>query len=125
MITRLTYYPEGTTPKKLIHSELWWQGPSWLGKQKDAWPSQQNRPLVTDLHEIKTNHNTQQTQCMLGNNSAGTSTNLPNILFSRWSDDLKLFRITSYILRFIQNCRNKQNKIVGPISCIEQKKSFE
>lgn len=107
----------GVPADKLISSSIWWHGPSWLSKPSNEWP-QQDHKLETTLPELKK----QNTTC----NTIITQTrkDFINNLMTKWSSATKLFRVFSYVLRFIHNCRNKNNKIIVSLSSTEIKQSI-
>lgn len=89
----------GILPHSLKNHSLWWNGPQWLKKPADQWPAS-NFNVTTEekLPDMKTN---------------STSTNLIasaepewNLLskFSKWTQLQSTF---AYILRFINNSKDK------------------
>ena len=43
----------GSSPSELAESPLWWDGPEWLRKEKDAWPKMQQADRPKVMQEIK------------------------------------------------------------------------
>lgn len=80
----------GVDPNVLTNSELWWVGPPWLADKPEQWPQQPDE-AVTDVPDQK--------QVI----ALATVTCSTNELFNRYSDYMRLVRVTAYCLRFI-NC---------------------
>lgn len=107
----------GMSPSKLSKNELWWHGPTWLLSPMSEWPQSNQTISIADTMIIEaavkapkpiasvaivdfeapltrivvTNH----TQHEVGVHEA----------ISNWR---KLLRVTSYVMRFITNCRQKK-----------------
>lgn len=94
----------GIRPRLLIGNELWWHGPPFLFKSENEWPVTKCAP--ESLPETKVNL---------------TTKDLPNyeIPFDKYSKLYKLQRIFAYVLRFINNTKNKTNKINGELTYSE------
>nr|CAH7762481.1 unnamed protein product [Callosobruchus chinensis] len=92
----------GLSPKRLLQSDLWFHGPTWL-TNPDDWPimptSSVELPEKRKLCILSTNHQTY-------------------FPFERFSSLTKLKRSFAFILRFIANCRSK-SKNVRPLSVTE------
>lgn len=100
-------------------SKLWFEGPSFLSKPSQEWPQNHNQSLST-LPELKPIH---KTLCNTTQGSDSTNSNFINTLISKYSSDIKLFKIFAYILRFVHNCKTKHDKCTGPITCKERNES--
>ena len=88
----------GLLPLDLIEHPLWWSGPDWLKHDSDHWPNQtdqqpSNSPEA-ELEEI----------CHVTTTSPDAVE--PLVSLDRYSSFIKLTRVTAWILRFIQACRN-------------------
>nr|CAH7716528.1 unnamed protein product [Callosobruchus chinensis] len=92
----------GLSPKRLLQSDLWFHGPTWL-TNPDDWPimptSSVELPEKRKLCILSTNHQAY-------------------FPFERFSSLTKLKRSFAFILRFIANCRSK-SKNVRPLSVTE------
>lgn len=104
----------GLPADKLANCNLWWQGPYWLNKRIDDWPSHKTTlpPLPVYCEAIVAHCN--------------VATNVqPNLfmteLFKRWSNLSKLINCVAVMLRFRNNCLNRDNRIIGPFSVDELK----
>lgn len=90
----------GLDPLDLIHHELWWDGPPWLQRQ-DLLP---NHLVPMDPHDT----------IQMASEAKAAIVALPAhvevSLFSRFSNLLKLKRVTAYCIRFIRNCRMRISK---------------
>ena len=83
----------------LVNNEIWLKGPVWLSNN-EYWPNNHNNfCLKSDQALILSN--------VVKNNTLTVKTceGLPDL--SRFSSFMKLLKVTSYVLRFINNCRNK------------------
>ncbi|XP_070521658.1 uncharacterized protein [Cardiocondyla obscurior] len=75
----------GQTPHVFLQNKMWQEGPPWLTKNENEWPSGDYQAI--DIPELKTN------TCLV------ITYNEP-ILFQRFSSFSKLCRIIAYCLRF-------------------------
>ena len=100
----------GVSPEKL--SSLWFNGPTWL-KHKENWPTQPE--IVETPYASCESIGVKENVGMVTEEIKGRP-----ILEELWSKHKywKILRISSFIKRFIYNCRNKV-KIVGPIKTEE------
>lgn len=97
----------GLSASEIIKNDLWWHGPNWLSKPLTDWP----KPLdwrgsksYTDIDlELKVHSVTILNKGLEISTSCAERINLLN-----YSNSLKkIIRITSYVLRFITNCKEK------------------
>ena len=96
---------------QLIASKFWLSGPSWLAHELDV----HNIPKHSLDDEIKqTIQSEQMTHSLVCLNTI--KLNLKILHFSEFDT---ILHIMSYILRFIYNCRNLDNKLIGPFSLHE------
>ena len=94
-------------------SANWFKGPDWIASKKD-WPTQ---PEVTENEEITAERITKKEHLGLATTEQQKD-NRMNILLNKlnyW----KLLRVTSFIKRFIHNCKNAGSKISGPLTTDE------
>eukprot|EP00794_Sanderia_malayensis_P006616 gene6616-biopygen5388 len=92
----------GTTPEKLQENLNWWRGPEWLTKQQD-WPEQPIHFVSLAEEEEKQ----QKTAITMTTeiHSIGSCIDV-----NRYNSATKLFRVTSWVLRFIKNARRTSRK---------------
>lgn len=100
----------GADPSQLVNSSLWWTGPEFLKLDESNWPRSPNIDNA-NLPEIKVLQSNVETK-----NSF--------IDLERYSNITKLKRIFAYINRFTHNCRNKENKLGGPLNEFELSQSL-
>lgn len=103
----------GLTPTQLLDNTLWWGGPLWLRCKEEDWPTSKFTPINwEDIPERKIS----QLSTLVA------TPNLEFFDFSRFSSWLKTVRIYVFVLRFINNTRNKE-KYRGLITTKEMKLS--
>lgn len=100
------------SPNQLCSSSLWWEGPSFLATDEANWPTQTHTKNPLDLPEVKV-----PVKC-----NATFENN--NIEFDKYSNLNRLKKNYGYVLRFIFNCKNKSEKITGPLHADELNKSL-
>ena len=105
----------GIDPQHLQSCSLWWEGPLFLNKGHAEWPvefhtiSSDNLPEVKILHTVK-----------------GDLDNTHSFIkFEIHSNYLKLKRIYSYVLRFLNNCNKNNSKLTGPLNADELNQSLK
>eukprot|EP00795_Rhopilema_esculentum_P010171 gene10171-18839_t len=86
---------------------IWWNGPKWLLGTEREWPNSSISDTLPQecLDEMKHPQRTEKTAVLKTTVKAPSIRNF--IDYDRFSDYQKLLRVTAYVLRFIQNCRNK------------------
>ncbi len=84
----------GAMPSKLISFELWWNGPTWLLQPPSAWPANTDWRGKKDLLEAKP--------------VVMFTATPPESFIELFSSYIKLKRIITWCLRFVCNCRSKQ-----------------
>lgn len=85
----------GTTPKALLESSIWWQGPDWLSSSSELYLNNDVPSEQYDLSELKP-----QTLSFVVTQSLVDVSN-------KFSSFKKLIRVMSYCFRFISNLRLK------------------
>ncbi|GBN00639.1 hypothetical protein AVEN_44586-1, partial [Araneus ventricosus] len=85
----------GCTPQQMLNSK-WWEGPSWLKENTESWPVSDIicQPKEVDIEKRKNK---------LVNMNLTEDT--PLWYAERVSDYDKMFRIFTWILRFVNNCK--------------------
>ena len=100
----------GLFPSELVQHSLWWDGPQWLKQSPADWPKQNPLP-PSDLPE-------EERELAL---QATVADHSPTIPVDRYSSFDRLKRVTAWILRFVNNCRNRSQKKTSPLSIGELK----
>lgn len=95
----------GVTPDKLQVSALWWHGPDWLALKDEYWPNS-NPTLEETLPELK------KVKVFISNQGE-------QFPFERFSNFIRLKRVTAFCMRFSFNCKHNQNRRVGPLTTDE------
>ena len=83
----------GIFPLELLEHKLWWNGPPWLTLMSSHWPEQHSIPVDLPPEEEKE-------FCLV----TTTQFEQPVIPFDRYSNFIRLQRVTAWILRFLNNC---------------------
>ena len=96
----------GVFPTELICHDLWWKGPIWLKSIPLRWPKQDERDIS------KESPDEEKETCL----TLLTQVVEPIIPFDRYSDFNHLKRVTTWCLRFINNCLGKLGKPNSSIS---------
>ncbi|XP_025832766.1 uncharacterized protein LOC112905148 [Agrilus planipennis] len=96
----------GIDLKSLINCTLWWQGPEWLKGEQANWP-------ISPIQLGTVNVEQRKVVAVMTQNPSHFE------LFSRFSSLIKLQRVTAYCYRFIQNCRHRNNKVIGNLNTVE------
>ncbi|XP_063537706.1 uncharacterized protein LOC134747069 [Cydia strobilella] len=102
----------GVEPNRIGGCSAWWQGPTFLQGPEASWPSLSSTPKQDpqELPELKV-HTVTITE--------------PFIQFSNFSKLCRLQRALAFVYRFLNNCREPNNKVSGPLQVNELNKSFD
>jgi len=101
----------GILPQNLLVSDLWWHGPSLLHNPELELSAFDN---VVNTMELPEERKVSLTVIAISDKAAFWYDR-----FSRFSDFLRLQRSVAYCLRFINNCKNKSQKVFGCLSVDE------
>lgn len=102
----------GIFPSELLHHDLWWQGPAWLKLASSDWPK-------SDTLSRDTQHGDAELRTVTCNLVVIRQ---PLISVERFSSFNLYKRVTSWIMRFIRNCKARVKKTpisLGPLSTQE------
>ncbi|XP_071057554.1 uncharacterized protein [Onthophagus taurus] len=99
----------GIHPEKLVQHQVWWNGPSWLLKER-CWPQQEEIENTNEEMKIP-----RIIACV-------KAIEIPKE-YERFSSLTKMIRVLSYYRRFITNCSNKA-KEHGPLTVHEMNKTL-
>ena len=94
----------GMLPSKLKSNMLWWKGPGWLTGPKCGWPVKGNIVLTSESQE-----EAKGTVVLATGFEHGSSVESV-IDIHRFSSLCKLLRITSLVIRFVNNLKAKVEK---------------
>ncbi|XP_071138915.1 uncharacterized protein [Mytilus edulis] len=103
----------GVTATKFLELDLWMKGPEWL-TDKSNWPQWKNKESHILSTTIEQGQSTSEPQQKI-RSYEGISKIMD---IQRYSSYQKLLRITAYMYRFINNCRNN-DKLTGNLSVNE------
>ena len=99
----------GVFPSELLRHPLWWNGPTWLKRSPADWPTQSPLPPNESLEEEREiSLHVKISQASL-------------IPLDHYSNFTKLKCVTTWIFRFIENCRKQdaQNRLFSSLSVEE------
>ena len=103
----------GTSVSKLLSSNLWWHGPTWLINECE-WPS---FPICVPPPEVK----------VLATNADSVADTFIEQLCCRFSSLTKLIIGLAGAFRYIRNCKaavQRISRVVDPITSEEKNESF-
>ncbi len=85
---------QGLLPSELISHQLWWSGPEWLRMDPSQWPVQADctEPEASENERELCFHITVQPRLSI---------------LDRYSKLSQLLRVTTWVLRFVSNCRSR------------------
>ncbi|XP_056629853.1 uncharacterized protein LOC130440615 [Diorhabda sublineata] len=102
----------GIYPSQILNSDLWWRGPTWLAKDPSFWPNDKLE-VLHDLPELKS--------------SLLTNVAPPTLIFpfERFSNFSRMQRTMAYILRFKDNCLQRNRRRGGSLTVQELSDSLK
>lgn len=89
----------GVSPETLKSCVIWWQGPDWLSKNVEEWPTEGHENYNVETPERRT---VKQLNFHLASSDSD--------IFAKYSSITKLQRVTAYCLRFVDNCKLERTK---------------
>ena len=104
----------GMFPIELTEHSLWWKGPQWLRNPEDNWnvrASFNEHPVPSEERDVE--------QTILS-----VTTSEPPLL-GKISSYNRLVRITTWILRFVNNTKRKDERFVSPALALSEIKRAE
>ena len=93
----------GKTLKELDGNELWWNGPPWI--RSNTWPSQ---PQITSSDESQEEELKPVLHVQSETKVEDGLTEIINP--TRYSSKQKLLKVTAWVYRFIESCKQKRKK---------------
>eukprot|EP00795_Rhopilema_esculentum_P009789 gene9789-biopygen2755 len=111
---------------KLQMNDLWWSGPEWLKEDPGNWPNvdRQDEMPQECQEEIRKNNVSQEKSSTVLLADAVQKNSLRNVIkLENFSSISRLYRVTSYVLRFLHNCRKKSQKFDGELSAEDMAKA--
>ncbi|KAL0818992.1 hypothetical protein ABMA28_008279 [Loxostege sticticalis] len=132
-----SYVPSADNPADLVSrglkadlissSSLWWSGPTFLLRDQTHWPKKPNErhdlpELISSSVARNNQSNANVVSCFVDLDSSVDD--VVSCFINKKSNFKSLQRSMAYLLRFIYNCRNKNNKIIGHLSVEELQNSL-
>eukprot|EP00794_Sanderia_malayensis_P004267 gene4267-biopygen3471 len=105
----------------LVDSKLWWEGPKWLTMGSKHWP---NGLPCFDLEEANKERK-KTVNALIATNERKPGVSVSAIIdINRFSSLGKFIRVTSYVMRFVDNLRSsRQDRTNGNLSVTEIKRA--
>ena len=92
----------GSSGSQLHDSQVWWNGPGWLKKGKNEWPKSL---IIEESEEVSQEKKKINVLTTIVEKPQG----IDNVIdITKYSSLGKLLRVTSYVLRFINNMKGKK-----------------
>ncbi|XP_053406522.1 uncharacterized protein LOC128559275 [Mercenaria mercenaria] len=105
----------GLTYEKFHDNILWMHGPSWLNDET-TFPGYE---LMLSTHTNSEHEDTNYSACMTTSREITPDPGILDVIdINRFDTYRKLIRVTAYVLRFVNNCRNIE-KVYGPLESHE------
>jgi hypothetical protein len=112
-------------PRQLRQSELWWHGPQWLKSDASKWPPSWQNPHNKEVHLFPERKLSKPVDII------NTEPELP--VLQKFSSVKKLCRVIAYILRFVNNLKNKtknqkalsSREFADEIRCMQKSKKLK
>ena len=104
----------GLRATRLNESTLWWRGPALHSKHESEWP----KVKIAEGLKVKTESKTKFISAPSANFVVrpGSEDCKWRLHPSNWSSWLKLTRVVAWVLRFVANCRSRQERRKGSLS---------
>ena len=104
----------GITASQLIASQIWRSGPTWLLENPKAWPSWKS---TTHLLLSQTGDLTKEEKAPIPPDDPCNQHELHHLIqVSDFGSLSRLVDVVAYLLRFVNNCQNKNPKQTGPLT---------
>ncbi|XP_011858773.1 PREDICTED: uncharacterized protein LOC105556299, partial [Vollenhovia emeryi] len=102
----------GSTPKDLLTSNLWWNGPSWLAESTEEYGGESTQVIDQDISQAITLEAKPPVSVL-------TTTIIDFDLLSRFSSLRTLRRVVAYCIRFMHNALHPTQRRSGLLSVEE------
>ncbi|XP_035233483.1 uncharacterized protein LOC118205299 [Stegodyphus dumicola] len=103
----------GQKVETLSNNELWWYGPLWLVKDNNFWPRSSKNFNEDDKITNSAKRKGKKQEILTANCIVENSE--PIIPIENFSDINKVYRITSYVFRFINNVKKPKLRRIGSV----------
>jgi hypothetical protein len=114
------YLTRGEKLINLNQNKLWLNGPEWLAMPENTWPTNEKVTVDKEVYdERKSNLKPNQLSCVV--NVLADSE--PILKLENYSKINRVYNITAWIMRFINNVKKSNTKLAGPLTASEIEKA--
>ena len=121
----------GSKATELSDNPLWWTGPDFLKKSPEFWPNILNfrsdqtpsNEIVAEVNKAVKSNPRKDFSDVFVNTVTSSDLNIENIIAcENYSNAKHLFRVTAYVIRFVQNLKRRvkgEDCVIGELSLEE------
>ena len=113
-------HSRGITASELVEQVSWWQGPAFLRESCSCWPNPETPKFNQEAKTEMVKNIPPITYSMLATSSQFICQSIEELInCDDYSDLNHLLRVTSYVIRFINRCRNQSEARGTCVLCSE------
>lgn len=107
------FISRGLSVKDLAQSNTWWNGPNFLHLMETEWPVLKISDKKTDVGDVEEKSPLSLNYHVREDKSLATTDEARRLNPKRFSEWLRLVRVSSWVHRFLYNCRENNRKLTG------------